>query len=50
MKIIMKEENKEKEEIFDLGNIGGINFNIDIESINDGQEKNEELINKEEIK
>ena len=47
---IMKEENKEKEEIFDLGNIGGINFNIDIESINDGQEKNEELINKEEIK
>jgi hypothetical protein len=47
---IMKEENKEKEEIFDLGNIGGINFNIDIESINEGQEKNEELINKEEIK
>ena len=46
---LMKED-KEKEEMFEIGNIGGINFNIDIESINDGQEKIEELVNKEENK
>ena len=46
---LMKED-KEKEEMFEIGNIGGINFNIDIESINDGQEKIEELVNKKENK
>ena len=36
--------NKFEEEIFEIGNINGLNFNVDIESINDWQtEKNEEF-------
>ena len=40
----MIKDDKINEEIYELENIGGINFNIDIESINDGQiEKIEEI-------
>ena len=40
----MIKNDKINEEIYELENIGGINFNVDIESINDGQiEKIEEI-------
>ena len=40
----MLKGNKSEVELFELDNIGGLNFNVDIESINDGQiEKIEEI-------
>ena len=33
----MLKGNKSEVELFELDNIGGLNFNVDIESINDGQ-------------
>ena len=48
----MLKGNKSEVELFELDNIGGLNFNVDIESINDGQiEKIDEIkesINQEE--